>query len=170
MSSEHYPHKVAAVYPGSIDADIAIEALEHSDLGDARIIRLVPGASDIDAGIEPELEGTKQTVARDALTGTVAGTTAGAVAAGAAASLVPTLFVSAPVVGPLIILGYGALIGGSAGAVHGLKIREMMLSGVVKDALKAGYHVVVVHAATERTLHRAERVIDATLAEQTAHT
>jgi hypothetical protein len=170
MNSERYPHKVAAVYPGSTAADMAIEALEQSKLGDARIIRLAPGASEVDAGIEAEPDRTRRTVAKNTLATTVVGTTAGAVVAGATATLAPTLFVSAPVVGPLIILGYGALIGGTAGAVHGLKLREIMLSSLVKDALMAGYYVVIVHAVSEQVLHRAEQVIDATLAEKTAHT
>lgn len=40
----------------------------------------------------------------------------------------------------------------------------------MKDALKDGYHVVVVHARTEEQQHRAETVINDTLVEETAHT
>jgi hypothetical protein len=42
------------------------------------------------------------------------------------------------VVGPPIILGYGALIGSTAGAIRGLRLRENLLADLVKDALKAG--------------------------------
>jgi hypothetical protein len=49
-------------------------------------------------------------------------------------------------------------------------MRENMLAGLVKDALKDGYHVVVVHARTEEQQHRAETVINDTLVEEIAHT
>ncbi|MHB1214053.1 MAG: hypothetical protein ACYCY9_03605 [Thiobacillus sp.] len=75
---------------------------------------------------------------------------------------------SAPVVAPLVVLGYAAVIGGTAGAILGIKPREGMLAGMVKDALKAGFYVVIVHAANHAAQQRAEAVISQTMADQSA--
>ncbi|MCA1804858.1 MAG: hypothetical protein LC646_05850 [Xanthomonadaceae bacterium] len=167
MILEHYPYKVAAIYADAVSADVAVSMLEHSGLGDARITRLAPGQTGVDSAIEPEPVGTRNTLTKDTLTGGIAG--AGALVAGAVTALTPALFVSAPVVAPLIILGYGSLIGGTAGAVYGVRIRELALAGLVKDALKAGYHVVLVHSANEQIRARAQAVIGETMAENIAH-
>jgi hypothetical protein len=166
MKSERYPYKVAAVYQDGAAAETAARALENADLGDIEIIRLVPDQGDIDLSVEPGPEASRDTLIRD----TAAGTAAGAAAAGSTATVAaPTLFVSAPIVGPLILLGYGAMIGGTVGAIRGLKLRESMLAGVVKDALKAGYPVVVINAADEDAKRRVQDVVDDSMAKQAAH-
>lgn len=170
MKKEHYPHKVAAVYPDAVAAELAMMALREAGLGDVKIVRLKPGTQQADHAIEPETEATRDTMVKDTLVGSAAGTVAGAAVAGTTALVSTSLFVSAPVVGPLIVLGYGALIGGIAGAIRSLKVREDILAGVVKDALKAGYHVVIVHAAREEDSHLAQEVIDQTLIEKAVHT
>ena len=170
MNSEHYPCKVAAVYPDSATAEAAVHELNITDLGDIEVVRLEPGAHQVELAIEPEREQTRDTVVNDTVTASVVGTAAGAVLTGAAALGAPALFVSAPVVGPLVVLGYGAMIGGTVGAIRGLKLRENMLSGLVKDALKEGYHVVIIHAASEQGQQRVQDVINTTMAEDTAHT
>lgn len=169
MIPEQYPYKLAAIYADAASANAAVGMLEHAGLGDARIIRLMPGQPGVDSAIEPESAGTRNSLTMDTLTGGIAGAGAGALMVGAVTALTPALFVSAPVVAPLIILGYGSLIGGTAGAVHGVRLRELALAGLVKDALKAGYHVVMVHCANERIRERAQAVIGETMAENIAH-
>ena len=132
------------------------------------MVLLEPGDSDADRALEPDPAETRDTVTSDAVTGGAAGTLAGAAAAGAAAVVAPTLFVSAPVVGALVVLGYGAMIGGAAGAIHGLRLREGVLAGLVQDALKAGYYVVLVHAANDEAQRRAQGIVDETITEKTA--
>ena len=169
MIPEQYPYKVAAIYADAVSVNAAVGMLEHSRIGDARIIRLTPGRSGVDSAIGPESVGTRSTVTVDALTGGIAGAGVGALMAGAVTALTPALFVSAHVVASLIILGYGSLIGGTAGAVHGVRLQELALSGLVKDALKAGYHVVLVYCANEPIRDRVQAVIGETMAEDMAH-
>lgn len=170
MKHEHHPHRIAAVYPDRAAAEAALNALSLAGLSGIRITQLAPGAGEVDLAIEPDVEETRNTVVENTLTGSAAGTATGAVVAGATAMLAPALFVSTPVVGPLIVLGYGALIGSAAGAIRGLRVRETLLAGLVKDALKAGYHVVLVHAEDPDAHRRAQTVIDETMAEETART
>jgi hypothetical protein len=170
MQRQRYPYKAAAVYADAAGAEAAVEALEASDLDDIKVFHLDSGTSDPDEAIEPETQSTRDRLVKETAAGGVAGTGAGAVAAGAAALVTPALFVSAPVVGPLIVLGYGAMIGGTVGAVHGLKLRENLLAGLVKDTLKAGYHVVLIHAPSEVVEHRVHEIIESTMAEDSFHT
>jgi hypothetical protein len=74
------------------------------------------------------------------------------------------LFVSVPVVAPLIILGYGSLVGGSAGPVYGARLGERLLTGVVKDVIKAGCYAVLVHSVDEAMHDRAQALIGKTMA------
>jgi len=170
VKHESYPHKIAAVYPDKTAAEAALNAFNLVRLGGIRITLLAPGAGEVDLAIEPEIEETRNTVVEDTLAGGAAGTATGAAVAGATAMLAPALFVSAPVVGPLIILGYGAIIGSTAGAIRGLRVRETLLAGLFRDALDAGYRVILVHAQTEEARLRAQVVIDETMAEETACT
>ncbi len=168
LETEHYPHKVAAVYPDDASAQQAIQALEDAGLDDIKITTLVPSEEGLSPAIEPETKETRNKVVLDTLFGTATGGAAGAATAGAIAIVVPSLFVSAPIVAPLIVLGYGAMIGGTAGAIVGLKPREGMLAGLVRDSVKAGYHVVIVHAASHETREQVEAVIGETMTEKTA--
>lgn len=170
MKSGNYPYKVTAVYPDDATVETAARVLENANLGDVRIVRLEPGTNnEVDPGIEPDTEASRDALLRDTATGGAAGTAAGAAVAGATAVTAPTLFVSAPIVGPLIVLGYGALIGGTVGAIRGLKLRENVLAALVKDSLKAGYHVIVIHAADRDAQRRAQEVVGDSVVETTAH-
>jgi hypothetical protein len=75
---------------------------------------------------------------------------------------------AAPVAGPLIMMGYGAMLGSVAGAVRGARPQEGELAALVKDTLKAGNHVVIIHAADDASRQKVEGVINATLPEETA--
>jgi len=169
MHTERYPHKVAAVYQDGAAAEAAAMALEAANLERVSVVRLAPGDSAVDLAIEPETVGARGTLVKDTAVGAAAGAAAGAVTGGAAALATPALFISAPVVGPLVVLGYGAMIGSAAGAIRGLRLRETVLASLVKDALNAGYHCIIVHAADEQAQRRAQSVVDATVTEVTAH-
>ncbi len=170
MKKESHPYKVAAIYPDLEEAEAIVMVLVDSKIDDIDIVQLAPGAKDTGLAIEQETEAIRDTVARDAGIGSIAGNAAGAAAGGTAALVASSLFISAPIVGPLVILGYGTLIGGIVGAIRGLRIREGQLAGLVKDALDAGYYAVVVHAADEQGRDRSQELINLSMAEKTAHT
>jgi len=166
MTGEYYPYKVAAVYPDGRTAAAAVQVLDAAAVDDVRVIELAPDAThiDIDSAIGPESGASRDTVTRYAAAGAVAGT-----AVGVAAAAGPALFISAPVVAPLIVLGYGAMIGGAKEVIHGFRLSGNVLAALVKDVLKAGYYVVILHAANDKAQQHAKALIRATLPEQTAH-
>lgn len=166
MNTEHYPHKIAAIYLDESSTLAAKSSLEQANIGDIRVRRLDSKVLDPETGIEPEQEETRNRFIQDILVGGAIGTAAGTIGAGATAMLLPSLFVSAPVVAPLVVIGYGATLGSGVGAIKSMKVREDMLAGLVEDALKENFHVLVVHAPDTETRKQAETVIEASMAEK----
>ena len=155
MVSEQDPHKVAAVYPDERAAIAAVSALDAAAFDDVRVVRFAPDTADIDQAIEQETGASRDPVSRN--------TGSGAAAVETDSTSKPALFVSAPAVAPLVILGYGAVMGGTTGAIQGRRLRSRILAGLVKNAIKAGCHVVMLNAFSDEAQQRAEAVIRATL-------
>lgn len=65
-----------------------------------------------------------------------------------------TLFVASPLIAPLVLLGWGASIGGLVGASIGAAENKKPLSALVEDAIKNGQIVLVVETRTaaEKTI------------------
>jgi len=145
MAIEHYPYKVAAVYPDDRTAAAAVGALDAADLDAVRVIELSPDATGVYQAI------------RQATAGLAAATPA-------------ALYASAPVARSLIVLGYGAVTGWSAGAIIGIRLNECLLAGLLKDALKAGCHGVLLLAANRMAKQHVEAVLSATLSEPATQT
>ncbi|MGD8618660.1 MAG: hypothetical protein PVH54_05665 [Gammaproteobacteria bacterium] len=165
MQTEHFPHKVAAVYHDGAAAETAVMALEAANPEQVSIVRLAPG----DAAVYPRTEpGAGGALSRETVV-SAAETAAAAVEGNADTPATAALFVSVPVVGPLVVLGYGAIIGSTSGAIRGLRISETMLARLVRDVLDAGYYCIVVHAASGEAQRRTRAVIDATVTEEMAH-
>jgi len=161
MKSEHYPYEVAAIYPDGGTAAAAVDALDAAALDDVRVIEFSPDVTGAARAIMLKSVANGDMTAGNAVARSAAGTAPGAATA--------ALFVSAPVIGPLIVLGYGAMLGVTAGAVRGLRLRRDLLAGLLMDALKAGYYVVILHAANNKVQQHAEAVINATLPAETAY-
>jgi hypothetical protein len=161
MVSEQDPLQLAAVYADEQTATAAVSALDAASLDAVRVVRLAPDTTDIDLAIEQETGAARDPVTRE---------TTPREAAETDITSKPALFVSAPAVAALIILGYGAVIGGTAGVIHGRRLRRNILAGLVKNAVKAGCHVVMLSAFSNETRQRAEAVIRATLPGHAAYT
>lgn len=144
MTNEPLSYKVAAVFPDERTAAAAVDALDAATLDGVRVLELTPETSGIDQAVGPAADGPAATS--------------------------PALYVSAPVVGSLVILGYGALIDGAAGTIRGLRLRESLLADLLKDALRAGSYVVLLLAANSEARRHAEAVISATLTDPAIHT
>lgn len=62
-----------------------------------------------------------------------------------------------------MVLGYAATIGGVAGAIHGLHVKEDVLTAVVEDALKEGYPVLMIEARDEAEAENAHKLMQSTM-------
>lgn len=82
-----------------------------------------------------------------------------------------TLFVASPLLAPLVLLGWGASIGGLIGATTGAvtsaatdaENKDGWLSALVRDAIASGQIVLVVDARTEQETAIAREVIQASV-------
>jgi hypothetical protein len=171
MEPYDFKHELAGIYASREAADKAYEAFVAAgfDASEVRLITPDKAAEDDDAvsrDIEPESGGTRDQIVKDTAVGTLAGGGAGAVGAGAIGLMAPMLFAAAPVVAPLIVMGYGAAIGGMGGAITGLHIEKTRLASMVRDALKGGFFVVLVHGRDEAAHRKAKEVMEATVAER----
>jgi hypothetical protein len=156
MANGSHPHKVAVVYPDYRSAAAALRTLSTAKLDDIMVTELTPDASDLD-----QTTGLRTGMARN----TEPGETATATVSMRAAKIM-TLFVSAPVVASLFVLGYGAIIGRTAESIRRLRLSENIIAGLVKDTLSAGYYVLILHAENDEARRNAEAVISATLPDQ----
>ena len=160
---ENYPYKTGALYHEQGLARQAQQAL--LDAGFAREQVRLLGPTDLAADhervehkLEPESDAVANTIIKDTVIGTGIGGAAGAAGATVLAAAEMALFLTTPVLGALMLTAYGATIGGTVGALTGVKIKETAFLSVMRDALKRGYWGVVVHARDEAEAERAGAV------------
>ncbi len=80
----------------------------------------------------------------DGAVGTAVGLTIGGLAEVALVAANVTLFVASPLIAPLVMMGWGASIGGILGASAGAAAKAKSLSELIDDAIKAGQIPLVV--------------------------
>lgn len=166
MRTEHYPYKLAALYPDAVSVAAADSALRYAHLDGIRSMQLHPGSNDVGQAVEPEQAETRNHFVRDILIGAGIGTVLGLAAAGAIAVWLPSLFANAPILAPTMVVGYVASLAATLGAIAAFKPREGLLSGKVQDALNHGSHVLIVHAPDDAAQRRVEKVVEATPARE----
>jgi hypothetical protein len=108
------------------------------------------------------------TVLKDVLVegaiGTAVGTGLGALAQVALVAGSVSLFVASPLVAPLVMMGWGASLGGLIGAVAGASdTKSRTLSALVGDAISRGQFVVVAETRSERETTLARDAIKASV-------
>lgn len=172
MQSYDFKHELAGIYADREAAEKAREAFLGAgfDADEVRLVSPEKASEDDDSvsrDIEPESGGTRDQIVKDTAVGTAAGGGIGAVGAGAIGLMAPALFAAAPVVAPLIVMGYGAAIGGMGGAITGLHIEKTRLASIVQDALKGGFFVVLVHSRDKEAYGKAREVMETTVVEDT---
>ncbi|WP_296446155.1 hypothetical protein [Rhodoferax sp. UBA5149] len=107
----------------------------------------------------------------DGTIGTAVGAGLGALAEVALVAANVSLFVASPLLAPLVMLGWGASIGGLLGATAGAVTspapdagtKDGWLSALVRDAIASGQIVLVVQARTEQETVIARDVIQASV-------
>lgn len=95
----------------------------------------------------------------DGTIGTVVGTGVGALIQVALIAANVTLFVASPLIAPLVLLGWGASIGGVVGASIGAAENAKPLSALIEDAIASGQIVVVAETRTEAETKIAQDII-----------
>ncbi|MDO8249808.1 MAG: hypothetical protein Q7T78_08860, partial [Rhodoferax sp.] len=155
------------------DAESAFSTLVDRGLpGDQLHIFQTDSAEPAPAAPKEDSNAVLKDVVVDGAIGTAVGTGLGALAEVALVAANVTLFVASPLIAPLAMLGWGAVLGGVIGAVVGAETqpatagtekREGWLSALVRDAIASGQIVLVAQCHTEQQTAIAREVIQASV-------
>ena len=157
------PHRVLGIYASATDAQAMRLDLLAQGLPSAAIELLLPGPQGVRQEARTDSEGVRNDVLRDGAIGTAVGTAVGAAGTAVLAVAGVSLFVAAPVVGALAMLGWGASLGGLVGAMVGAESSRGKISDLIQDALAGGHVVLAVQAANPAQARRAEQLIGASV-------
>ncbi len=127
---KQYPHKLAGIFPDSTSLAQAEKLFHDAGFSKEQVNPVQAGEAvrEQEKKIEPESTGVRKEFVRDIAMGTGVGGVGGAIGAAGIGLGLPALYVSAPVVAPLMVIGYAATVGGLAGAIRGLHVKEDMLT------------------------------------------
>lgn len=167
MSS--YRHHVSGFFASREEADHVLARLAGLGLPGTRL-QLLDGDSTPPAPAPGSSSNEVLTnVLVDGAVGAAVGTGIGALAQVAIVAGSVSLFVASPLVAPLVMLGWGAslggLVGAAAGAQTGVLHKDGWLSDLVRDAIASGQVVVVAETLTEQETASARQIIEAAVGE-----
>lgn len=162
-----YCHHVSGFFAHRDAAESTLSALVEQGLPRERMQIYATDSTSSSPAQEVKSDGVLKDVLVDSAIGAVAGTGIGALGSVALAATSVTLFVASPVVAPLMLLGWGASIGGfigaAAGATAGPGNKSGWLSDLVGDAIANGHVVLVAETRTEQETATAREVIQASV-------
>ena len=157
------PHRVLGFYAALVDAQAVRLNLLAQGMPSAAIELLMPGARGVRQEARADSDSVRDEVLRAGAIGTAVGTLAGAAGTAVLAVVGVSLFLAAPVVGALAMLGWGAGVGGLVGAIAGAERSRGDVSDLIQDALAGGHVVLAVQAANPAQARLAERLIGASV-------
>ena len=166
----NYRHHVSGFFAKREEADSALAQLVEHGLAHEQLhifaTKLPPAA----AGLNAESNGVLKDMLVDAGKGTAIGTGIGALAEVGLVMANVSFFVASPLLAPLMLLGWGASIGGLVGAAvgadsntHRTKDNDGWFSQLVRDAISSGHVVLVVETRTEQETAVARNIIEASI-------
>lgn len=167
-----YRHHVSGFFANRDDAEDAFSTLVDRGIPDKQLhIFQTDSAEPISDAPKEDSKAVLKDVVVDGAIGTAVGTGLGALAEVALVAANVTLFVASPLIAPLAMLGWGAVLGGTIGAVIGAEAqpepgtekKEGRLSALVRDAIASGQIVLVAQCYTEQQTTIAREVIQASV-------
>ena len=162
---KNHAHRIVGFYDTLAQAEATRERLLGHGLPAERLKILRPGQGAAGPDGVADSDDVLKELVRDGAIGTAAGTVAGAAGSLALAAANISLFLASPVLGTLVMLGWGASLGGLVGAAVGAQTRTGDTADLVKDSLASGHVVLVVHTDSEAQTVRARQVVADSMAE-----
>lgn len=162
---ETYRHHISGFFPERAEAENALSELASRGLPRERLQLFDTHSLPPATGQQGESNETLTNVLVDGSIGTAVGTGIGALAQLALVAANVSLFIASPLVAPLVMLGWGASLGGVIGAAAGAEKdvakKEGWLSDLIRDAIESGQFVLVVESRSEQETAIARETIDA---------
>ncbi len=159
---DHYRHHVSGIFSNRREAASTLDALIKQGISNKQLQIFESNASLPAATQQAKSNEVLKDMAVDGAIGAAVGTGIGALTQVALIATNVSLFIASPLVAPLALLGWGASLGGMAGATFGAKIgskKEGWLSDLVKDAISSGQVVLVAETSTKQQTEIAREVI-----------
>ncbi|SEA78441.1 hypothetical protein [Alkalimonas amylolytica] len=152
-----YCHHVSGFFPVREDAESAVNKMVAKGLSRQQLhifcADTPPTATSVSPAEEAKSDRALQDILVDGAIGTAVGTGVGVVGSVALAATSVTLFVASPLIAPLMLIGWGASIGGligaAAGATSGPEKKEGWLADLIKDAIENDQVVLVAVTRSE---------------------
>jgi hypothetical protein len=155
---DKYLHRILGFYATRTEAETVAGELLHLGLSPDQLRILEPGQGAGGEGRADSDDVLKEMLV-DGSIGTGVGALAGAAGTVALGLASVSLFIASPVLAALVMLGWGASLGGVVGALVGAQGSKGEVSDLVKDALANGHVVLVVHARSEAQTTLAQQTI-----------
>lgn len=162
-----YRHHVSGFFAHREEAQSVLSRLVERGLPREHL--QIYAADSASSGPAPEAGSNEvlKDVLVDSVIGTAVGTGLGALGAVALAAGSVSLFIASPLIAPLVMLGWGAslggLVGAAAGATPGAGNKDGWLSDLVGDAIASGQVVLVAETRTKEETAIAREVIQASV-------
>ncbi len=158
-----YRHHVSGFFAHRDEAERALSEIAEQGLPRERMQIYTANSTSFSPAQEAKSDGVLQDVLVDGAIGTAVGTGIGALGSVALAATSVTLFIASPLIAPLMLIGWGASIGGLIGAATGATAapgkREGWLSDLIGDAIASGQVVLVAETRNEQETANAREVI-----------
>ncbi len=160
---DQYRHHVSGIFANRVEAGSTLDKLVEQGLPRERLQIFESGSALPAATQQAKSNEVLKDMVVDGAIGTAVGTGIGALAEVALIAANVSLFVASPLIAPLALLGWGASLGGMAGATVGAKIssekKEGWFSDLIKDAISNGQVVLVAETRTNQETEIARKII-----------
>lgn len=157
----NFPHYVSGFFERRDHAETIVNQLKKQGLTKERIFIVDEETALPERKAADNSDNVLTEIIVDGAIGTAVGTGVGALLTVAMIGANVTLFVASPLIGPLVMLGWGASIGGLVGASVGAAENVKPLSTLVHDAITKGGTVVIVEALNEEEANKARGIFKA---------
>lgn len=161
---DQYQHYVSGFFADLHVAETAFSAITSLGIPRAQLSIFGEGVS----LAKPPPTSSSDTVLNDMLVdgaiGTAVGTGLGVLAGVMLAAANVTIFIATPLLAPLMLLGWGASLGGIIGATAGAS-NQHALADLIRDATTSGQIVLVVETKNLHETQIAQKVIQAAVGE-----
>ncbi|MFZ6719192.1 hypothetical protein [Undibacterium sp. Ji49W] len=185
-----YLHHVSGFFTQRSEAESTLDSLlsrgipsENMQIFDSKLATPPPAALPHQPGPVAGSDRALKDILVSGAIGTAVGTGLGALAEVALVAANVSLFIASPLIAPLVMMGWGASIGGLLGATHGtfkknagstssadaletdklVADKQGWLSSLIDDAIISGQFVLVVQTNTEQETAIAQEVIEASV-------
>ena len=159
---ENYLDSVTGIYPKLEHAQaVANTLLEKGFKREQLQIAANDAAAGRGQGLRQDEDNKEvlKNVVVDSAIGTTIGAGIGALGQVAIVAANVSLFVASPLLAPLVMIGWGAAIGGFVGAANGISDQDKHFKDLVKDAVDQGNVVLVVNTLNDKETELAREIV-----------